>query len=295
MALDLFDLLGEKPPRVELKIAISDDPEVVSNYIRSLLKVDIKKQSGWTTFNEAYNEWRRALDTVGVLSFQTFESKLRLEEMRGFSISESPLPVIVINKEDYPAPRIFTLFHELAHILLGSDGICEYEKVDLIAAEERRAEVFCNHIAGAVLVPKADLLQTQQVLQIRHMDSIPDPAIKQLSKRYKTSREVILRRLLTFGYVSQGFYEKQKELYEEELKRRAKEEALKVGKKKIFAPFYLRIISSNGRNLTRLVLNTYYQEKISLSEVSDYLGIKLKHLPKIEKEMSKSFDNVQVG
>jgi Zn-dependent peptidase ImmA (M78 family)/DNA-binding XRE family transcriptional regulator len=290
-ALELYELLGDKPPDISYKINLDDDPEVVSSAIRELLKIDIRTQTDWNNIYEAYNEWRRALETAGILSFQTTDKKIKLEEMRGFSISQLPLPVIVINKEDFPSPRIFSLIHELAHVLLREEGICEFEKIDAIAPKEQKIEIFCNHVAGAVLVPRESFLGEDAVRQSQKIDSVDDLEIKSLSIRYKVSREVILRRFLQFGYISSDLYKYKKEVYEEEAKRKAKEEAIRIAKtgKPFITPVYLKIIRSNGRNYTNLILNSYYQEKITLSDVSDYLGIKLKHLPKIEMEMSKFY------
>ena len=38
-----------------------------------------------------------------------------------------------------------------------------------------------------------------------------------------------------------------------------------------------------GKQFIRIVLGAYHQEAITSSEVSDYLGTRLKHLPKIER------------
>lgn len=290
IALDLYELLGDSPPEITLKLKLHDDPEVISGDIRELLKVEIDTQVSWDTIYEAYNEWRRALEKAGFLPFQSTDSKIKLREMRGFSISQMPLPVIVTNKEDFPAPRIFSLMHEVAHILLGEEGICEFEEVDLIAPGEQKVEVFCNHVAGAVLVPEESFLGERIVNQFRKTDSIEDQGISLLARRYRVSKEVILRRLLHFGFMSSDFYKYKREIYEEEAKKKAKEEALRMAKKRRgFAPPYMKVISSNGRNLTNLILTSYYKDKITLSDVSDYLGVRLKHLPKIEIEMSKSF------
>ena len=45
-------------------------------------------------------------------------------------------------------------------------------------------------------------------------------------------------------------------------------------------------LSRVGRVFPRLVLQNYYQEKITGPDVSDYLNLKLKHLPKVEAELS---------
>lgn len=291
IALELFELLGDQPPEIKTRIALEEDPETVSKRIRQLLKIETSTQANWNNIYEAYNEWRRALESAGILSFQSADSKIELEEMRGFSIAQMPLPVIVINKKDFPAPRIFSLIHELAHVLLREEGICEFGNTDILAQDEQMVEVFCNHVAGAVLVPKDVFLAEDVVRQPQKVDSINDLQIKSLATRYRVSREVILRRLLQFGQISSNFYKNKKSLYEEEVKKRAKEESLRLARadKHFFMPVYIKALSSNGRNYTNLILTSYYQDKITLSDVSDYLGVKLKHLPKIEQAMSKAF------
>ncbi|HIE32376.1 MAG TPA: hypothetical protein EYP67_08410 [Methanosarcinales archaeon] len=52
-----------------------------------------------------------------------------------------------------------------------------------------------------------------------------------------------------------------------------------------FAPPDIMAISRAGRAFVKLVLDSYYQEKITSSDLSDYLGVKLTHLPKIEDKM----------
>jgi Zn-dependent peptidase ImmA (M78 family) len=289
VALELYDLLGNSPPEIQLRLNLVDDPEKVSEKIRGLLKIGLSSQTRWSYLNEAYNEWRGALERVGILVFQS--SEIKLKEMRGFSISQMPLPVIVTNNKDFNAPRIFSLIHEFAHILLRDEGICEFEETNLSSPIEQRVEVFCNHVAGAVLVPRESFLNENAVNSSQKLNSVDDSRITFLSKRYKVSKEVILRRLLHFGYISSDFYQDKKELYEEEAKKIAKEKALRRAKKdKGYPPYYIRVLSNNGKNLTNLILTSYYQDKITLSDVSDYLGIKLKHLPKIEMAMSRSFD-----
>jgi hypothetical protein len=41
-------------------------------------------------------------------------------------------------------------------------------------------------------------------------------------------------------------------------------------------------MSWNGRGFTRLVLRSYYDQRITLNDVSSYLGAKVKHIPALE-------------
>lgn len=285
IALELYELLGEEPPQISIEISLDDDPENLSLKIRNFLGVTIEKQVQWKSNDEAYNTWRKHFESHGILTFETSDRKINITEMRGFSISEKPLPVIVINKKDARGPRIFSLMHELAHVLLGKEGICEFDSINNIGQDDWKVEVFCNHVAGAVLVPKDDFLYQLSTRRIYPRDNIEDDNISALSRRYKVSKEVILRRLLTFKYISKTFYEKYKSIYDNE----ARKIALKKGEETAYVPVYLKTLSINGRSFTQLILYSYHQEKITLSDVSDYLRIKLKHLSKIEAEMAKRF------
>ena len=43
------------------------------------------------------------------------------------------------------------------------------------------------------------------------------------------------------------------------------------------------LMSWNGRGFTRLVLRSYYDQRITLNDVSSYLGAKVKHIPALER------------
>jgi hypothetical protein len=42
------------------------------------------------------------------------------------------------------------------------------------------------------------------------------------------------------------------------------------------------VMSWNGRGFIRLVLRSYYDQRITLNDVSSYLGAKVKHIPELE-------------
>lgn len=47
-------------------------------------------------------------------------------------------------------------------------------------------------------------------------------------------------------------------------------------------PLHRRAVRDNGRAFTRLVLSAHSQGRVANSDVSNLLGVKLKHLPKID-------------
>ena len=95
----------------------------------------------------------------GSAGFQATD--VEIAEARGFSIAERPLPAVVVNIKDSVYGRIFTLIHEFTHVLLNRGGICD---VDEGADNDHEdVEIFCNHVAGATLVPRDVLLRSEHV------------------------------------------------------------------------------------------------------------------------------------
>ena len=279
-ALNLLDDLNDQVREFPFKIATSDNPEMAGAKIREILGISFDVQSEWVSDYQAFNWWRAAAERNGVLVFQC--SRINVEEMRGFSISQFPLPVVSLNISDTPKGKIFSLLHEFVHLMLRESGICDLQEDYERHPAEQQFEIFCNHVAGAALVPKDYLLGERIVATKRNIEEWADDELLTLSKKFKVSKEVILRRLLITGYATERFYRlKRQQLLEEYEKLKKKPGG--------FVPPYMKVISGAGLTFVRLVLNGYYQEKITSSDLSDYLEVNLRHLPKIEREATLKF------
>ena len=270
-AIDLFKELGDEPPRFTVEASMEEEPESIGLRIRELLNVTPDLRAAWSGAYDAFNFWRAAVERNGVLVFQA--SDIALDEMRGFSISEQPLPTIVTNMKDTPNGRTFTLIHELSHLMLRRGGVCDLDEHDR-APEDRAIEVFCNAVAGAALVPQDQFLAEPIVLSHTRQQPWLDEDLVALSQHYRVSREVVLRRLLQLSRISLSFYREKRQQFIDEYAGRPRSEG--------FAPPHTKALATVGRTFARLVLQNYHQEKLSLNAVSDYLGVRLKHLPKIE-------------
>ncbi len=190
------------------------------------------------------------------------------------------MPIIVLNSKDHHKARIFTLFHEITHILLHTGGICDL-------GEQDKIEIFCNAVAGETLVP-TDWLQSIPIVR-NHKDKSEwaDEKVYDLAVRFGVSREVLLRRLLAIGKTTEYFYKQKREQYKAEY--RIKVNLEKEEKKSIHVPQHYKVLNQTGRKFARLVFEGYHQNKIGLLNVSEYLGIKLKHLPKLEQSLNPSY------
>lgn len=249
-----------------------DNPESVAMKARTRLGVEIQTQFAWKDENQALNEWKRAVESLGVMVFQL---GVPLGETRGFSLTDGEVPVIVLNLRDAVNARIFSLFHEYAHLLLSDGGICDMEDRDGLSDETKSIEKFCNHFAGALLVPKDALLDRIKPQGVTSKWS--DEILKQLAKSFKVSQEVILRRLVILGLATRDFYKRK----HEEWQVKAEEWQRRQGIYKLNLP--QKCIRENGTPFVSLVLDAHKQGRITYSDVADYLAIRLKYLNQIER------------
>ena len=277
-ALELLEGIEEEVPQIDASLSLSDNAEDASATIRKLLGVTLERQRNWRTEYEAFREWRLLIETAGILTFQA--NGVELSEARGFSIALRPLPVAVANIKDAPRGRIFTLVHEVAHVLLSDGGICDlHESADDGAS---RIEAYCNRVAGATLFPRSAVLASEIVRQHRKGDVIwRDAELAALSREFGGSREAALVRLVTLGLTTDQFY---REKREEFLKLYAE---LREKKKEGFAPPHEVALTSAGPTFTNLVIESFNRERITASDVSDYLQVRLKHLSDIQRDNAK--------
>jgi len=279
-ALELMSDLQVTPTAFSVGLNLNEDVEAAARKIREALGVRTEAQSRWHVDNEAFREWRGLLERAGILTFQA--ANLDLEEARGFSISLRPLPVVVVNIKDAYRGRIFTLLHEVTHIALNDGGICDLDDNQRRNASAR-IEAYCNRVAGAVLFPKNDLFATSEVRNHRSSDmSWSDAEIQTLSRRFGGSREALLVRLLALGRTSEKFYYKKRDAYRLEYTKWREQ------RREGFAPPHIVSLSSAGPLFTSLVIENFNREHITASDVSDYLQVRVKHLPEIQRDYSGS-------
>jgi Zn-dependent peptidase ImmA (M78 family) len=273
IALELYDEKGEKPPVFNLRTSLSEDPEEVGSFMREELGINSLKQISWGNSNIAFRNWREKVEVLGILVFQIEDVKVG--EVRGFSISDQYLPVIAINNKDAPQAKIFSMLHELTHIMLRTSGLCDPISLYHRSRESGgQVEMFCNQVAAGILIPKRMFLQEPIIFQIQQSEHWGNREIDTLARKYNTSREAILRRLLTFGLISNDMYRQKRAEYKVYNSSRFK---LHSG----FAHPVTRSISINGKPFSRLVVSAYRSNYITSHDLANYLDIKISHLKRL--------------
>ena len=256
------------------KIAIESTEQDIANAIRDLLELTNDKQKHFRKPEVALSYCIAKLEEQDFLIFQA--AKVSPSEMRGLSIAYDEFPIIALNRKDENSARLFTLFHELVHILTRTSGICNDIGRDDIS--NNRIELLCNKIAGIALVPEKQLKANDNISNIKKY-GLDDIYVNALARDFAVSKEVIINRLWSIGLINKSTY-----FYT--LKRYSAEYlAYKNKKKKAgFIPPALDKGTQVGKLYAKTILSAYRSDKISPREASSYLlGLRVQHFGTVER------------
>lgn len=282
LALELRGELGEDAQPLRLRATAADDPEQLGTAIRGYLGISEDAQVRAAKQGRSFDFWRRRFEEKDILVFVISgpHHGVDLEEMRGFAIAKDELPVIVVNGRDYSeGGKCYTLLHEFTHILLGESAITNGQLGT--TTEEQRIERFCDTVAAAALMPRNLLLSFPQVRPIGER-KWSDEDLRNMARTVGVSREAFLLRLVSLRRATWDFYNFRRAKFRQEYEEAAVQKAM-ADKKPIPIKRSILLMSWNGRGFTRLVLRSYYDQRITLNDVSSYLGAKVKHIPALEK------------
>jgi Zn-dependent peptidase ImmA (M78 family) len=277
-ALELAGDLNELFPTFEFSASLEKTPETIANRVRNWLDVSLTEQKRWRDSAKALKAWKAAMERQGVLIFEV--SRIPREEMRGFSMPADILPVIVLNGGDSHNGRIFTLFHEYTHLLLRQGGVCDMESDENPQNTDSQVEAFCNAVAGATLLPDSAIIAIAPDPQPREWTQ---EELNNIAKGFSVSKEVVLRRLLTLGRTTREHYQRMRRLFLAEYKQSAEERSSGDGGP---SPSVM-VVRNLGKPYISLVLEAYHQDRISLARVSDYLGVKVRHIERIGQLLAR--------
>lgn len=223
--------------------------------LREMLNIDIEDQLQFTSDYEAYRKWRLAVeDRLGILIFQF---PMPIKEVEGFCFTEKLPYAIVVNSNYNYYHRIFTIFHELAHIIRNQSGICLFEKATVKQPEEFK----CNEFAGNFLAP-SDLIERTDNLK----------EIAAYASKLKISREVYLRRLKDENKISDLKFFHLLEQIKKSYKKTKKKD------NKIIIKPEVKSRASRGETFYTMVLEAMNNNRISYTQASSALNLNVSRL-----------------
>ena len=272
---ELFQDEVEPNPGIldDLHFSGKDNIEDLANQVRSYLNIDLVTQKGWNDVRTAFQRWRSSLETCGIFIFkESFKEPGGSESpYSGFCLYDREFPIIFINNNDAYTRQIFTMFHELAHLLMESSDIENRmgRSENFVTSENQSVEVLCNKFAGEFLVPSRDFK-----IRIDHdySETNIDKLIEDMAHIYHVSRETILRKLVDYEILNPTVYNQ----YVKECSNQTTAQQSGGGN------YYLTKIAYLGDRYLSTVFRNYSQSRISIEQVANYLDMKVKNVTTLE-------------
>ena len=267
-------------PLFNMSITLHEDAVLWAKKIRELFDIRLDVQFKCTSSRKFYLYLREKIEAAGV--FVHCFTDVPMEMARALAIYDNEMPIIGLNDEDRPPAKSFSMIHELVHIFKRESSLCN----DMRSA--RNEEVFCNAVAGELLVPKEALESVIKAKDIKHPYSKKD--IESLSDKFSVSKEVIIRRLLDTGKISEIAYEtyadefrRDVELQKEE-RQIAKQEGRTIpGPKKVVSR---EAIDRTSATVCKVLCYGYGNKLYSKQDIARHLGMSQKHVNKFLMEVS---------
>ncbi|SDG27163.1 ImmA/IrrE family metallo-endopeptidase [Pseudonocardia oroxyli] len=191
-----------EPVDVPILSPASTSAVQAARVVREWLGIEEAVQLRWKTEYQALAAWREALEARGLL---VFALQLGADEVRGFSTWDDHAPLIAFNTSGVTPPaRIFTMGHELGHLVARLDATClNPDEVDL--ADGPVIERWCEEFAAALLMPSTLVRTVTEEAGIAAGEADLE-TVKLLMRRARVSGRAAALRLIALGWASPHLY-----------------------------------------------------------------------------------------
>jgi len=240
------------------------DIAALAVWLREFLGVPLSRQTGWRYAEDAMSAWRGAIERAGVF---VFKQPFRQSEVSGFCLNDDEFPIIMVNNSTAHTRQIFTLFHELAHLIYGMNSITTADGsfVNRMSGPAQALEIVCNRLAAEFLVP-ANAFPWDRL----DLDRL-EQSVCEIASTFNVSREVILRRVLDAGRIDAATYQELAAVWAQD-----------AGREGEGGNYYYNQATYLGDSFLRLAFSRYRAGLISSPELAEHLGIKAKNLSRFE-------------
>ncbi len=267
------------------KFTIKDNPVLVAKDILATLNINPLNYKS----NNPIIEWIDKAESNGIFISRTsfIHSRLKLDsnEIQGFAIADDFAPFVFINSDDWNAPQLFTLVHELSHLWIAETGISnDVEPSIKKAGDYNPIELFCNEVAANALMP------------MEFIDSLDSKAFNNAKEVFENAKIIgvssfaLLVRALNLNIISLSAYKQLKHIadieYNEFLKREEAKKIKQKEKEKRGGPnYFLLQLNRNSRLFTQTVLDAFRGGVIEPSMASNLLNVQVNKFPKLEAQI----------
>jgi Zn-dependent peptidase ImmA (M78 family)/transcriptional regulator with XRE-family HTH domain len=234
----------------------------LANAVRERLGVTLAMQEGWRTMRDAANGWRAVIERAGVF---VFKRSFRQRDISGFCLADSVFPIIVVNNSTTFTRQIFTMLHELAHLIYGVSSITGSDERPFAAAGTP-IEAACNRLAAEILLPtRAVRWQDVPGQNLEH-------GVTEVADRFHVSRELVLRRLLDRELITPDRYARLVHKWNAEVD----DDSGSGGN------YYATHAAYLGPAFLDLAFGQYRAGNVSLAELAEHLNMKARNVLKLE-------------
>jgi len=191
-------VLGEAPLPFVGSLTLATPPHQAAEQIRQQLGFSVQARRECATWTEALRLFIAQAEQAGVMVMvsgvvlNNNSRHLDPAEFRGFALADALAPLVFINGADSKSAQLFTLAHELAHLWLGQTALSDVTPAD---TPNHTTERWCNSVAAELLVPQAAL-----AVELRRDEGL-DLGLQRLSRHFKVSTLVLLRRMRDVGWL----------------------------------------------------------------------------------------------
>jgi Zn-dependent peptidase ImmA (M78 family)/transcriptional regulator with XRE-family HTH domain len=267
------------------RFTINDNPQKVAQDILSTLKVN----PAFYKSENPIKEWIDAAEKNGIFISRTsfIHSRLKLdsEELQGFAIADNHAPFVFVNSDDWSAPQLCTLVHELAHIWIAETGISNEVDPEIKNKDKfNPIELFCNEVAANALMPN------EIVFNFGSTSFQSSKDVFKAAKLLGVSSFALLVRALNLEIISPTFYQKLKRQadvdFADYLKREAEKKAKQKEKENPGGPnYFLLQLNRNSRLFTQTVLDAFRGGYIEPTLASSLLNVQVNKFQKLESQL----------
>lgn len=235
-----------------------DDIEMTADRWRETLALSRQERREVRTWTEAFKRMVDKTENAGAMVMvsgvvgNNNTRKLDPKEFRGFVLCDPLAPLIFINSADSRAAQIFTLAHEIGHLLLSTSALTN---ITFRASRLHRVEQWCNAFAAELLVPRREFMK-------RGTEDL-----NALAREYKVSALVILLRLREIEAISDSEFWSR---YEQEINRAMSQDRHSSGG----GNYYATTLKRAGKRFTRAVIEAALEGRGSFTDAMRLIGFK---------------------
>lgn len=252
-----------------------EPPTKVAKYLRERFEVE-RLRAEAKDGKELFDKLRARAQDEGVLVLRIGHVAnkttwaLDPDEFKGFTLIDDDqlAPLIFVNRKDLDEAQLFTLAHELAHVVTGGAGVSN-EDIAEVDEDRPTVERWCDQVAEELLLPAKAFERAWA--GARGLDSAQ---VAEIASSLKVTAVVVARRAVTSGHATaralNGYVEAQRR-QAAATRAKAKQKPKKggPGPKQTLPGRY-------GQDVVRLMASSAVAGRSSGTEALDLLGVSFK-------------------